>query len=479
MKNLTLKTLALLIATVMLILPVPVFAEEGVTYEIGGSLQANIEELIYTAEYEACSLEYTVYTFKPADVGKYTISSNKSMGIISYNGMWATTQPTDSTVNQTTLVWDCKSVGQSIWVAVHTQGVKVKISVEYEPIEIVTIPVVHYENKIKPEAFAFDGNSADLINVNVSDEVEDIPVLGPDGYYRLNDTHGPRIFVDLNDEQISLAAALDYGQLKIAIFNSEGKVENYLNYCNAFSEYLECIDSATGLYPLTDDLIEIYQKLGDYKGWYGEGGFLSLTSADAWMFACYYIESDIYEDGTETVWPETDTSKLETLNKINFTANGSDTIAHTANKEHKSVYSFTTWKKGTYTVSLEGTGTKEVWIVNSAGEIVASTDAAVTKTVSFDIAANAKETYYIVTRSSHTANSTLTVSVNYFSGTKGDVNGDGRLNTRDTIAFKKYYANASTKNDVSLKGLDYDGNGRVNTQDLLKMKRALNPSTGG
>ncbi len=473
MKKLTLKTLAMLLTAVMLILPIPVSAEEGVTFEMGSSLLYDAENLVCTATYEACALDYTVYTFAPEDIGKYTISSNKLLGIVSYNGMWATIQPSETTVTETSITWRCSSVGQEIWVAVYTKGEAATISVEYESIEITTTPIVDYENKVAPEAFVFDGDAAALLNVPVQDETTDAPVMGPDGLYRLNSATGPRIFIDLNDEQLSLAAALDYGQLKVGVTNDEGKLDHYLNYCNAFSQYLECADGKTGLYPLTDDLIEMYQVIGEYKKWYGEGGWLSLTSEDAWMFACYYIEGDVYDDGTEEEWPITDVEKLAELNKLTFTANGRDTVALTANAEVKTVYSFKAWKKGTYTVLLEGTGTKEVWVVNSAGEIVASTEAAVTAKVTFDIEAAAGETYYVLIRGSHTADANLTLSVNYYSGVKGDVNGDGRLNSRDTMSFKKYMANVTSKDNVSSKGLDFDGNGRINSQDLMKMKKAI------
>ncbi len=470
MKNLTLKSLAILMATVMLLLPASVFAAKGVTYEIGAPLQFDIEGFICTAEYQACDLEYTVYTFDPTEVGKYTISSDKLIGIVSYNGMWVSVEPSETTVTENSVTWDCKSVGQSIWIAVQTQGEAATITVEYEPLEVTTIPVVVYQNKTTPEPFTFTEDAAALNPVSVRNTKIDVPVLGPDGLYRLNEATGPRIFVDLNDAQMSLAAALDYGQLKVAVSNSEGKVDHYVDYCEAFSAYLECADSSTGLYPLTEDLMEIYKEVGTYKGWYTEEGWLGFTKDDAWMFACYYFVGEVYE---EEEWPVTAPAKLAELSKITYTANGRDEIELTAESEDKSVYAFTAWKKGTYTVAIEGSGTKEAWVINSNGEIVASTDAPVTSKVSLDIEAAAGETYYIATRTSHTANSSLTVSVNYFSGMKGDVNGDGRTNSRDTMAFKKFLSNLAEKDDVSLKGIDFDGNGRINSQDLMKLKRAL------
>ena len=50
------------------------------------------------------------------------------------------------------------------------------------------------------------------------------------------------------------------------------------------------MDEATGLYPLTEDLMTVFQKTGEYQGWYGEGGWIGGEDSDAWMFACYYSE---------------------------------------------------------------------------------------------------------------------------------------------------------------------------------------------
>ncbi|MBE6562560.1 MAG: hypothetical protein E7660_02365 [Ruminococcaceae bacterium] len=471
MKNLTLKALAILIAVVMLLLPVSVFAAD-VNYAKGAALQADVEGLICTAEYEACAYDYTVYTFSPAETGKYTISSDKLLGIVSNNGMWITTPPSETTVTETSVTWECKSVGQRIWVAVLTQGQAATITVEYEPIEIITIPVIVYENTTTPEAFVFEEDAAALVNVNAQDEKVDAPVLGPDGLYRLNEATGPRIFVDLNDEQMSLAAALDYGQLKIAVFNDEGKTDHYVDYCEAFSEYLDCADSKTGLYPLTEDLMEIYKEVGTYKGWYTEEGWLGFTKDDAWMFACYYFIGEVYEDDVEE-WPETDTAKLETLSKKIFTENGRDIIELTANTEDKSVYSFTAWESGIYTVILEGDSTLEAWAVNSEGEIIASTEGATTSIASIDIEADADETVYIVTRTLHTAETSVVIIINYFSGIDGDVNSDGELTAKDSALLKKYLAGAVDPDKVSEKGMDIDGNGDINAQDSVKLKKAL------
>lgn len=64
--------------------------------------------------------------------------------------------------------------------------------------------------------------------------------------------------------------------------------------------------SEDGLYPLTADLMKIYQEYGEQQGWYDadtQYGFYlfgeEVVDPDtAWMFACCYVETTENE-GTE------------------------------------------------------------------------------------------------------------------------------------------------------------------------------------
>ena len=68
-------------------------------------------------------------------------------------------------------------------------------------------------------------------------------------------------------------------------------------------EYIEHIDEATGLYPLTEDLKYILQQRGDYAGWWNPGSGIYLFVDEnrvpldgvnheiAWLFMCCYVAS--------------------------------------------------------------------------------------------------------------------------------------------------------------------------------------------
>jgi len=239
---------------------------------------------------------YTVFEFAPDAVGKYTVScSSNTLALVSTNGMWinigsSTSAVADDVQFSDTFTWDCIGVGQSIWVAVSGEGTA-EIDVSMEEIVIKEIPKVIYKNIKTPGAFTFPATvDTDAIDyVDTFDGVEDVAVLGEDGYYHLNTADGPILFVKLNESMMSLADARAYGQLKSLVYYGE-EIDHIVDYNEAFDEYWDCADPATGYYPLTEDLIVYYKEIGNYHGWYGEEGWIGGNEADAWMFACYYTE---------------------------------------------------------------------------------------------------------------------------------------------------------------------------------------------
>ncbi len=264
--------------------------------DIGGG-DANYEEMgialdVGEGTYSASMMyAFSIYTFDPTETGIYTISSNDSLlGIVSYNGMWITIDPSEETVSENSIVWECTSVGQSIWVAAMPETNVATITITKEDSSINIIPTTDYENTVTPEDFTFNGNVDELLYVDTEDDVVDTAVLGEDGFYHLNSADGPILYVDLNDDLMNLIDAMGYGQLKFVV-TEDGEAVEVIDYNTAFGEYAACADE-NGLYPLTADLMVIYQNVGEYQGWYGENGWVGGLEEDAWMFACYYVEGE-------------------------------------------------------------------------------------------------------------------------------------------------------------------------------------------
>ncbi len=54
---------------------------------------------------------------------------------------------------------------------------------------------------------------------------------------------------------------------------------------------------------------------------------------------------------------------------------------------------------------------------------------------------------------------------------RGDVNEDGRVNARDTIALKKF--NSGAGNNINVENSDMNGDGRINARDAISLKKYL------
>lgn len=256
--------------------------------------------------------DYTVFIFSPEEIGKYTISTfNASMGIVSTNGVSVTTTPSAESVCVGSLEWTCTGAGQSVWVAVRSRSDAAEITVEGENLQTNDSTKEYYENKHVPSPFTFSGNAAALTYVNTKDASVDKAVLGDDGFYHLNSADGPILYADLDDSRISIEEANSYGQLKHFEYEGE-KLVKTVDYSLAMTSYIENMDKSTGLYPLTEDLMEVFSKVGTGNGWYGADGWVGGELEDSWMFACCYQgEGNDSSSGNDTTSNPDDTTSPE------------------------------------------------------------------------------------------------------------------------------------------------------------------------
>ncbi len=241
------------------------------------------------------SSDYTAFAYAPTETGEYTISvSSGKIGIVSYTDMWVQNDPSEENVNASSVEWECTAVGQGIFVAVKATETSVTIQVKRKELIVEEeVPWVDYENKHTPQPFVLDGDFKEMEYVETFDDVVDEAVLGADGFYHLNSATGPVLYACLNDSvTLNLQDANSYGQLKEVLVDENGKIYSRTNFYDAFEAYFACADVNSGLYPLTEDLIAMFTRIGAYHGWYGEEGFVGGNLADAWMFACYYTEGE-------------------------------------------------------------------------------------------------------------------------------------------------------------------------------------------
>lgn len=249
----------------------------------------------------------TIYSFEPAETGTYKISAADGMVVSTYIGTSNYVGAVDKAPADFVEV-TCTSVGQEFMIGVAssstwvpTTQVTIEKTAEYIP--PVEVQWTIYENETTPQAFDYKGG--ELEYVNIEDTTVDKAVLGTDGYYHLNSADGKILYVDLDDTAlISLSDAAGYYGLKV-IKTENGEVTEKISYNEAVLAYYECADAETGLYPLTKDLMDMLQAVGENQGWYAENGQVPVTTEDAWMFACYYEKTST--PATTPVKPAPDT----------------------------------------------------------------------------------------------------------------------------------------------------------------------------
>jgi len=421
MKNTVKRILCFILSALLLCTSVAVGAENveeavdvGDNYVYYGQYMAD-----GAGEYTLSELyDYTIFAYAPTETGKYTFAcSNGLIGIVSYNGMWITIQPSDTTVTESSVEWECTGVGQEIWVAIISDDAAASVEITRGESETVVVERIEYVNKTTPVEFTFEGDSAALLNVNTLNSTVDTAVLGADGYYHLNSATGYILYANLSDSEMNLYAASGYGQLKGAVRDENGNVVSITDYNNAFLEYYDCRDTATNLYPLTDDLIEIFKECGDNLGWYGEGGWLGLTKDDAWMFACYYLETASF---TVTI------NGVETAVEAGTTI---DLSAEAFYSESNRYYRFTGW----------------------TGDVDGIADAAAAATTV-------------------TVNGDLTIDAGYI--IVGDITGDGNINAADSNTMRRMAAGQVEANASG----DVDGDGKVLPNDSNLLGRMIGGS---
>ncbi len=297
MKNTVKKIIALVIAILVLVLPMVVSAAD---YDENNQIALSLGTEEYTV---SKSYNYSIFSFEPEEEAEYTFTAeNKLMGIVSYNGMWVTVEPSDTTITEKEVVWTCTGVGQSLWIAVKTNktsSVSVTVTKKTEEKE-EEISWTIYQNVHTPTPFTFEGDASKLEYVDTEDGVDDRPTLGEDGYYHFGSENGPILYADLDDSMMNLVDAQSYGQIKYIGYDGDTIVTK-IDFYDAFEAYAKAADKNTMLYPLTEDLIQIYKLAGQYHGWYGDDGWVGGNDEDCWMFACYYDPAGLEDDKDDNI----------------------------------------------------------------------------------------------------------------------------------------------------------------------------------
>lgn len=142
------------------------------------------------------------------------------------------------------------------------------------------------------------------------------------GFYHLGSVDGPLVLVclgsnanDLMQYMVSYDTVLQTVGVNKYFTDADGNYTHKENYVPCLLDYIGvmdqvtgqytggCVDRASGLYPLTDDLMYIIQQHGDYSGWWDITGDnylfkndtgaydLTINPEIAWLFMCVYAQA--------------------------------------------------------------------------------------------------------------------------------------------------------------------------------------------
>lgn len=164
-----------------------------------------------------------------------------------------------------------------------------------------------YQITTEPTDFVLDeGAKLEEFDICASTDTYQLVLNENDGFYHLNTADGPLVLIRLGEKSKYLESfkkILETSGVSKYFYDEDGKFVKKESYDECLREYIEHIDEATGLYPLTEDLKYILQQRGDYAGWWNPGSGIYLFVDEnrvpldgvnheiAWLFMCCYVAS--------------------------------------------------------------------------------------------------------------------------------------------------------------------------------------------
>ncbi|MBQ8683612.1 MAG: redoxin domain-containing protein [Clostridia bacterium] len=138
-----------------------------------------------------------------------------------------------------------------------------------------------------------------LVNVDItaSSSTYKLVYNDSDGFYHIGTKTGPILLMRLGEDapDLSFQKMLESTGVKKYFYDSKGEFVKKEDYTSRMAEYVAKMDSKTGVYPVTKDLMYIVKEYGEYAGWWDGSenallsGYKNLNKELAWMFACCYI----------------------------------------------------------------------------------------------------------------------------------------------------------------------------------------------
>ena len=129
-----------------------------------------------------------------------------------------------------------------------------------------------------------------------------------DNYYHLNSADGPLVLAVIGNGATDyeylppFQTILDKQGLRRYFYDDNGDFQRKEEYSECVLKYIENVDEASGLYPLTKDLMYVIQQVGVQMGWFDENGHgylfldqngekvIGVNNEISWLFMCRYLD---------------------------------------------------------------------------------------------------------------------------------------------------------------------------------------------
>lgn len=166
-------------------------------------------------------------------------------------------------------------------------------------------PWIIYETSVNLSKYTLPENAA-LKDFDLTAATSEYKLVynANDGFFHLGSENGPLVLARLGKNTAyldSFKTILETSGVNCYFFNEDGSFQKKESYSDCLVNYLNYVDEKEGVYPLTKDLMYIFQNHGEYSGWWdpsdaryrfvdANGNRLpGINNEIAWLFLCCYI----------------------------------------------------------------------------------------------------------------------------------------------------------------------------------------------
>lgn len=153
------------------------------------------------------------------------------------------------------------------------------------------------------------GTKLNKFDLKASTETYNLVLNETDGFYHLGSADGALVVVVLGENAKDteyvppFQTILDKQGLRCYFYDDDGKFLKKEEYSDCVLKYIENMDEASGVYPLTADLMYIIQQHGAQSGWFDDAAdnarylfidqngnrVVGINKEISWLFMCRYL----------------------------------------------------------------------------------------------------------------------------------------------------------------------------------------------